>query len=177
MGIIWTLITPAFIASVLSIAINIRADKFRARREYITASFEAVRATIDTAVKAAAEYFPLPAVARTPAIEAKLWLADRELRFALSPLIKNASSGLDAELEQLTAAFDDLIALLTGGSFQSSKAEADLKHLRLIASAGAELRAKLTDVRHAELRQAVEQDILSRFIHYWTEPTIPRGIR
>ncbi|WP_422058571.1 hypothetical protein [Sphingomonas sp.] len=167
---LWTLITPAFIASLVSIAINLRADKVRANRELVTSSFETTRKLIEDAVKSAADYFPLPAPRRTPISEAKVWMSDRSLRFALPSLIGNSSSELSKELTQLESSFDNFIMLLTGGSFGSVNAEADVKHFRLIAAAGAELGAKLLDLRHAELRRAVERDPMSRFLNYWTTP-------
>jgi len=168
-----SLITPALIASLVSLAVNIRADKVRAERDYFTVQFTSARELIDAAVKAAAEYYPLGAAERKPTLEAKLWLADRELRFALPSLMAFAGDDLKEELDALTRAFDDLIAELTGGSFQSASATPDLIQVRRIASAGAELRAKLTDLRHAELRRCVDRDPISRFLSY---ATAQRGI-
>jgi hypothetical protein len=174
-----SLITPALIASIVSIAVNIRSDKIRAERDYSTGQFSGTRELIDAAVRAAAEYYPLGVADRTPILEAKLWLADRELRFALPSLMAFAGEDLKDELDALTRAFDDLIAELTGGSFQSASAAPDLIHVRRIASAGAELRARLTDLRHAELRRSVDRDLVSRLISYATaqKGISPREIR
>lgn len=170
---LWTLITPAFIATVISIAIANRGEKLRAHRDFYTKSFEAARDTVAAAVVAASEYFPLDATKRTPVIEAKVWMAERELRFALSAIIENASLFIRDDVDKLTANFDDFVGYLTGGSFQSRSAQPDLKQLRLIAAAGAELRAQLLQVRHAELRAAIRRDPLSRILLYFSEE---RGI-
>lgn len=163
---VWTLITPAFIATVVSIAINNRSEKLRAQRDFFTKTFEAAREDVKLAIDAAAEYYPLASLSRPPLAEAKIWMADRELRFSLSNIIENAGEDIATLLPGLTNAFDDLIAELTGGSFQSAANLPDMKHLRRIASAGASLRSELLKVRHAELRSAINKDPLSRFILY-----------
>lgn len=172
--IVLAILTPALIASLVTLAINIRMDKLKAHREYITTTFEAAKKVVDDAIKASIEYFPLRSKDRSNILEARVWLYERELRFAVPSLMSGSSEKLSDELGALTIAFDDLISLLTGGSFQSSDSEGDMKQARLIASAGAELKAKLTDLRHAELKSAIDRDILTRFIGYWTEPHLKR---
>ncbi|HVI99425.1 MAG TPA: hypothetical protein VM657_10200 [Sphingomonas sp.] len=163
-------VAPAFISFVITLFINARVDKIKVQRELIGASFEGVRENIDVAVKAAARYYPLDAAGRTPLLEADIWLADRELRFAIPALLDSVSSTTKRKLEDLTEAFDDFVSELTGGSFQAKNAKPDLVHLRRIASAGSDLRARLSEVRHEEIRAALEKSPLSKLINYLNEP-------
>lgn len=164
------LVAPALIASIMTLLINIRLDKVRVRRDYIGTSYEAVRNGINEAVSAAAAYYPLPSAERTASLEAKIWMADRELRFSIPALMDNATTEARPDFDALSETFDDFIAELTGGTFQQTGANSDLKHFRKIASVGAELRAKITQARHEELRRAVDKDPLSRMISYLNEP-------
>lgn len=167
----WTaIITPALIATFISLVVTNRAEKLRAQRDFLTKIFESARDDVKQALDAAAGYFPLPAAERDPSLEARIWMAERELRFSLISVIDSSMAGSVQQADELTLAFDDLIGQLTSGSFQSASATSDLKHLRLIASAGAEVRAKLFALRSAELRNAVKNDPLSRVIFYMTEP-------
>jgi len=156
-----SVVTPAVVASAVSLFFNHRSEKKRAARDYLTKAFDSARDDVRRAVEYAVDYFPLRSDERTPAKEARLLMGDRDVRLSIGALIDfSAESGPSRNL--LQSALDDFISVLTGGSFQSSAADADLDQARLVASAGAALRAAIAKARHLELEDAVKSDVLSR---------------
>jgi hypothetical protein len=175
---LWSIITPAIVASFITLFLNIRSEKSRAARDFVSRAFDAARDDVRRATEAAVEYYPLPASDRTAAIEARLWMGERDVRHSVNAVIEFSTAGSDGQ-KLLQSSFDNFIDALTGGSFQSSEAEPDLEQVRKVASAGGELRASISMARQIELRQAISSDILSRSsavaFAYMTENLGPRS--
>jgi hypothetical protein len=159
--VVESVLTPALIASFISLLFNHRAEKHRAERDFITKTFDAARDDVRRCVGYGIEYFPNAAHDRTPAIEAKLWMGERDVRSSVAGLIEFSKHGSRSQ-QLLQQALDDFIDALTGGSFQSATATADLDQVRKVASTGAILRAAISTARQLELREAISSDILSR---------------
>lgn len=162
-----SIITPAVVASLFALFFNARAEKRREIRTAILKRLDDSRALVATAVEAAATYFAHPSEGRTPQIEAKLWLAEREVRLGLSSLAERTDRTLNHELSKLQSDFDFFVGELTGSNFQQSNAEVDLAHVRRIASLGADLRLSLSRVHLAELQEALSRDPLDRALKFF----------
>lgn len=158
---IWNLITPALVASLISLFYNSRAEKRRATRDYISKVFDAARDDVRRAVEAAVEYFPTPPPDRTPLQEARLWMGERDVRHSLAALIQFSADSSESR-KMLEDALDSFIAVLTGGSFQASSGDSDVAQARAVSATGGKLRASIATARQRELEAAVSADILSR---------------
>lgn len=158
---IWSIITPALIASLVTFYFNIRAEKKRAERDFISKAFDAARDDVRRAVEAAIDYYPYAHDERTPLREAKLWMGERDVRHSISALIEFSHPAGESR-SVLQRALDDFIDSLTGGSFKSAEATPDLDQARKISSAGAKLRSTISAARHLELAAAVKSDVFSR---------------
>lgn len=152
------LLGPALIAAAVSILINLRSEKVKARRDYITGLYDMIVADIEYAVQAASDYFPLSYKERTQAKEAKLLLSDQRLRHSYSVIMNSIPAEFHSQKEQISLLFDDVISTLTGSSFQSKNAKPDTPQLRIIASKCYKLREKLLLLRQRELQLALDRD-------------------
>ena len=159
-------VTPAIVASLFALFFNARAEKRRDVRKALNDAFEEARNLVKQAVETSSEYFSKNYEERTPSMEAKLWLAERELRLSLSALSERSDSQLDAELQKLTLDFDQLVGDLTGSNFQQMDATADLAHVRKIAGVGADLRNSLARVHFAELQTALSADPIDKIMKF-----------
>lgn len=166
LSLVGSIITPAIIASIFALLFNARAEKRRELRTELGAAISESRQLVANAVLASAKYFSQDAAARTAELESSLWLAERELRFTLSSLVERTDRPLATELEHLREHFDYFIGELTGGNFQQIAAVADLKQVRKIAGVGAELRRSLGRLYYAEMREALNADLLDRMFKY-----------
>lgn len=133
----------------------------RARRDHITKLFEITREDVRRGVEAAIDYFATEPAKRTALQEAKVILADREVRSAMPVIL-----GPHPELENPDRAeayrrYQDLIAELTGGNFQEREGFVDSEHIRTLTLAGAGLRSSLARMRDAELRMLAD-DLIQR---------------
>jgi hypothetical protein len=167
MSIIASIVTPAVVAAIISLLVNIRTGKLRDYREYTGSELSATRELIEKSIKAAAEYYSLKSIDRKPIHEAQVWLFERELRFSVPQIISQMPIGLAEQSEIAQDAFDDFISQLTGGSFQSKDAGPDLQYIRRIAVSGSELRARLNQIRQEELKGLIDRDPISRLTYYW----------
>lgn len=156
-----SIVTPAVVATAITFFLNFRIEKKKAERDYITKLFENARDDVRKAVEAGVEYFPLAAAKREPIKEAKIWMGERDVRHSSTVLIQFCGETGTVK-DDLIDALDDFIDSLTGGTFQNSKAVADLEQARKIAAAGAKLRTTLATARQVELRRAIDSDPLSR---------------
>lgn len=158
---IWNIVTPALVASLVTLFYNSRSEKRRAARDYISKVFEGARDDVRRAVEAAVEYFPLPPPERTELLEAKVWMGERDVRHSISALLmfSNQESTSGKLLED---SLDNFISALTGGSFQATTGNADVVQARSVAAAGGKLRAAISTARQHELEAAVSADLLSR---------------
>jgi hypothetical protein len=165
---ITSIVTPAVVASAVSLYLGSRSEKQRAVRDFITKAFDAARDDVRRASEAAAEYFPLSAEERKPAQAAKIWMGERDVRHSVEALIAftDATSPRRAVLENR---LDDFIDALTGGSFESTAATADVEQVRRVATTSAALRAALSTARQQELSAAIDKDVLARFVKYMKE--------
>jgi len=156
-----SIITPAIVASIVTFYFNLRAEKRRAERDFVTKTFDGAREDVRRAIEAAAEYLSLPSGERNPSVEAKIIIAERDVRHSVETLIafSNPQSGGCKPLE---AALDDFIDALTGGTFGSASCAADLPQVRKVASTGARLRSAISTARQLELKEAVDADVLAR---------------
>jgi hypothetical protein len=159
-----SLITPAFVATIISLLLNARTLKRKDIRDAYSKRIEEARYLIGNAVNAASEYFSLDFDERLPKIEAKLWMAEREVRLGLFSLTEIDEAGLDDELAKLRRDFDFFITELTSGNFQRRGALADLAHIRKIAGLGAELRQSISRANENELRKRLDDDLLSKIM-------------
>jgi len=149
------------IASVTTFVYNFFADKRRAGRDYITKSFDAAREDVRRSVESSVDYFALDVKGRKPSIEAKVLMGERDVRLSVSLLIDFCTVGSESR-KALQAALDSFVDAVTGGSFQSSKAKADLEQVKKVAGAGAELRAAIVWARKVELHEAIYGDWFSK---------------
>jgi hypothetical protein len=177
---IWNIITPALVASLITLFYNSRAEKRRAVRDYISKTFDAARDDVRRAVEAAVEYFPVRPEERTPLQEAKLWRGERDVRHSIAALIEFSASNSETR-KLLENALDDFISVLTGGSFQAGAGDADVAQARAVSAAGGKLRASIAMARQRELEAAVSSDIVSRNWQrastYMSEPMgVPRKL-
>jgi hypothetical protein len=137
---VWNIITPALVASLITLYYNSRAEKRRAARDYISKVFDGARDDVRRAVEAAVEYFPVQPANRTTLQEAKLWMGERDVRHSVAALIE-FSAGSAETRKLLEDALDDFISALTGGSFQATSGEADVAQARAVSAIGGKLRA------------------------------------
>ena len=149
-------------AGFVTLAINNLNEKRRARRDFVTKAFEGPRDDIKRAVDASLVYYPHSACDRTKAMEAQLLAAEREVRHSLTAVLALQEKCDSAVYHDAQTAFDDFIAVLTSGSFQTKDAEEDLMTVILIADAGAKLRSALIGLRSETLSSAVANDWLSQ---------------
>ena len=156
-----TIVTPAVVATAVTFFLNIRIDKRKARRDYITKLFENARDDVRKAIEAGVEYFPLKASDRDPVKEARIWMGERDVRHSSSFLIDFCNARHPGQ-KYLVDSLDDFIDSLTGGSFQSLNASPDLEQARKIAASGAKLRTAIAHARHLELNEDIDGDPLSR---------------
>lgn len=162
-----SIITPALIASIFALFFNARAEKRREFRKAALDQLEESRELVLSGVKAAAAYFSKPSDERTPALEAEVWLIERELRMNLSTLADRSGTGVAGEVEKMQNDFDLFVGELTGANFQQRDAEVDLAHIRRIAGLGADLRVSLANASHSDLRQALEKDPLDKVMRFF----------
>lgn len=160
---VWNIITPALVASLVTLFYNNRAEKRRATRDYISKVFDGARDDVRRAVEAAVEYYPVTPGKRTALQEAKVWMGERDVRHAISALLE-FSEPRSSSQKVLEDALDHFISTLTGGSFQVTSGGSDVAQARAVAAAGGKLRASISTARQRELEDAVSADILSR---YW----------
>lgn len=163
---------PALIATAITLLFNFWSEKRKAERDYVTKLFEGARDDSRKAVEAAMEYFPRDGADRSALLEAKVWMAERDIRHSLSSL--SALCNSPETRESIERILDDFIDALTGGSFQNKKAKADVAQARKIASVGAELRVTLAKARQTDLQAEIARDPLSQLFTF--VPTIPRRI-
>jgi hypothetical protein len=162
---IWNVVTPALIASLITLFYNSRAEKRKAVRDYVSKIFDSAREDVQRAVEAAVEYFPVSPRDRTALQEAKLWMGERDVRHSLSALISFSAEGGNSR-SLLEEALDDFIDALTGGSFQAREGGPDVPQARAVAAKGGKLRAAIARARQRELESAITADLLSR---NWTK--------
>jgi hypothetical protein len=153
------LVGPGVVAAVVSLYFGARAEKQRARRDFLTKSFAEARDTILKATEYAIDYFSTEGV-RSPKQEAYVSLYEREVRKAVLFVQDNASAGCRAAIDNVTIELVSFLALLTGGDFQSAKGKADLQHIRELGFASAALRSAMNDLRDAELRHDMDRTLL-----------------
>lgn len=106
------------------------------------------------------DYFATMPGDRTPLQEAKVILAERELRSAMPIILESHPELADASRAIARNRFEDLAAELTGGNFQANDGEIDRDHIRRLTYAGAGLRSALARMRDAELKILIEADPL-----------------
>jgi hypothetical protein len=155
---IWTIITPAFIASVVTVFWNNYAEKKKSHRDFITKSFDNARDDVRKASEASIEYFSDTAAKTRPKLEAKVLLIERDVRSSVSELLDSSGLEVDPAYKKAQDRFDTFVADLTGGSFQASKGVVDNVQIRRVAASAAALRAALLDLRKAELAKALRDD-------------------
>jgi hypothetical protein len=158
---IWNVITPALVAALITLFYNTRAEKKRAERDFISKSFDTARDDVRRAVEAGVAYFPEKADERTGALEATLWMGERDVRNSVSALIEFSAADCPSR-DLLQSRLDDFVDALTGGSFQSVDASADLDQARKVAATGARLRASISTARQTQLRIAITADPFSK---------------
>lgn len=161
-----SIVTPAIISSIVTLLINIRQSKRKDFRDAVSKRIDESRELVYEAVDAAAMYYCNDAKNRTTQSEAKLWMAEREIRLILSSLIANFDQELDATLNELRDDFDIFISELTGGNFQQKNAKADLPHIRRIAGLGAELRLSILKANDAELQKRLDSDWITKIMKF-----------
>lgn len=161
---LWSIITPALIASVISLYLGQRSEKRRAERDFITKLYDSARDDVRKAVEAGVDYFPRPLAERTLTLEAKVWMSERDVRHSVSSLLTLSEQAGEVEISAVEDALADLIDALTGGSFQSATAAEDIKQARKVATSGARLRVALSTLRQNELRAAIDADVVSRHL-------------
>lgn len=152
------LFAPALVSLAVSLWVNRRSEAWRARRDHITKLFEVTREDIRRSVEVAIDYFSTLPTDRSPLQEAKVLLAERELRSAM-PIILDAHHELiNSDRFTAKSRFEDLMAELTGGNFQEKSGSINLDHIRRLSYAGAGLRASLARMRDAELKILLNKD-------------------
>lgn len=159
-GIITTLFTPALVSLAVSLWVNRRAEAHRARRDHITKLFEVTREDVRRSVESAIDYFATRPESRTPLQEAKVLLAEREIRSALSVILGPHPELQNDGSSAAQAGRTEFLAELTGGNFQVLEGEVDKEHIRRLTHAGAGLRSALARMRDAELRMLLDKDPL-----------------
>lgn len=132
----------------------------RARRDHITKLFEVTREDIRRAAEIAIDYFGTEPANRTALQEAKVVLADREIRSAMPVLLGPHPELENADRTEANLRFQDLIAELTGGNFQAGEGGVDPEHIRKLTYASAALRSSLARMRDAELRMLAGDDFI-----------------
>jgi len=142
----------------------------RARRDHITKLFEITREDIRRGTEVGVDYFATRPSERTPLQEAKVTLADREIRSAIPIVIGPHPELNNRSRDEAERRFEDLIAELTGGNFQASDGEVDREQIRRLTHAGAGLRSALARMRDAELRMLASDDmaqnVWKRFLNW-----------
>lgn len=170
------LIGPGVVAALVSLYFNARADKQRARRDFLTKSFADARDTILKATEYAIDYFSTPG-SRLPKQEAYVSLYEREVRKAVVFVQDNATEECRPAIDQVTIELVNFLALLTGGDFQSAEGTADLQHIRELGFASAALRSALNDLRNAELRHDTDRTFLAFLFDHPSKIISYRGYR
>lgn len=160
--IVGSFITPAIVASLITLLVNLRIAKQKEFREAISKRLDEARGLVAASVDAAAAYYCLDAIDRTAQSEAKLWMAEREVRLGLASLTTTSHPELEVQFTKLQHDFDFFVSELTGGNFQQKSAVADLTHIRRIAGLGAELRQSILSLNEAEIRRRLEKDWITR---------------
>ena len=164
-GFLTGILTPAFIAGIVSLLVTNKNEKIRANRDFVTKAFDPARDDISAAVDAAVKYFPCAAADRTKIDEVQLLAAERGVRRSVTSILllheKSGASYIAAELS-----FDTFISELTGGNFQSSGATPDIAAAIRIADAGANLKAALLALRSEVLQSAISDDPLTASIRF-----------
>lgn len=156
------LFAPALVSLVISLWVNRVLEARRARRDHITKLFEVTREDIRRAVEAAVDYFATPPANRNPLQEAKVVLAERELRSAMPILLGPHPELTNDSRVDAGKRFEDLVAELTGGNFQEAQGSVDRQHIRRLTAAGAGLRSALAKMRDSELRILAGSDFVQR---------------
>lgn len=157
-GLLTLVFTPAFISLAVSLWVNRRSEARRARRDHITKLFEVTRDDVRRSVEAAIDYFATNPEKRTALQEARVVLAERELRSAMPVILGPHPELANEGRETAHKRFEDLLAELTGGNFQVAEGEIDREHIRRLTYAGAGLRSAMAKMRDAELRILLEAD-------------------
>jgi hypothetical protein len=159
-GLIAFLFAPALISLAVSLWANRRSEARRARRDHITKLFEVTREDIRRSVEVAMDYFATLPTDRTALQEAKVILADRELRSAMPVILGPHPELADKNRDDAEKRFVELLAELTGGNFQGVDGEVDRQHIIRLTYAAAGLRSALSRMRDAELKMLIEADPL-----------------
>jgi hypothetical protein len=172
------LITPAFVASVVSIFFNIRAEKLKSHREYVTSFFQDARTAVSNAVAAAADYFTAAGTQRTAGSQTHLFICEREVRCTVA-MVCEAGPKLDPPMDiaRVQELADSFIDALTGDTFGKADCEASPAHAQHIATVGAELRDELVRVRQRQLEAWVGADGFQRLLVFIKKPMGPLHYR
>lgn len=157
------LVTPALVSLLVSLWAGKFLEARRARRDYITKLFEVTREDVRRAVEAAVDYFAIDPSDRTFLQEAKVILADKEIRSAMPVILGPHPELHNANRVAALQAYQNLIAELTGGNFQEQLGTVDVEHIRRLTLAGASLRSALSRMRDTELMLLSQSTILRRW--------------
>jgi hypothetical protein len=172
------LVTPAFVASVVSILWNIRAQKLAEHREYVTSFFQDARTAISNAVASAADYFTVVGAQRTAGSQTHLFICEREVRRTLA-MVCETGPKLDPpmDIDRLQELADTLVDALTGDTFGLPECDASPGHAQSIATVGADLRDELVRVQQRQLEARVSADLFQRFLQFVRKPMGPLHYR
>lgn len=157
------ILTPAIVSLLVSTWVGRVMEARRARRDHITKLFEQSREDVRRAIEAAVDYFATRPSSRTPLQEAKVVASDRELRAGITMMLSRAKSDESAsEWADASQSFENFVAELTSGNFQSQQGEVDRAHLLKVVHAGASLRSSLARLRDRQLADAADRDPILR---------------
>src|SRR4051812_9747757 len=139
-SVLGSLVTPAFVASVITVFFNIRGEKLKAHREYVSSFFQDARNAVSDAVSTAADYFTIAGAERTAGSQTRLFIAEREVRCMLATVCE-AAPKLEPpiEVDRIQGLADSFIDLLTGDNFGQAECPASPGHAQQIATVGANL--------------------------------------
>lgn len=173
-SLLTSLITPALVASIFTIFFNVRAEKLKAHREYVTSFFQDARTAVSNAVSAAADYFTIAGTERTAGSQMHLFICEREVRCTIG-MVCESGPKLEPPMDvvRVQDLADTFIDALTGDTFGSNDCAASPEHAQRIASVGADLRDELARVRQRQLEQWVGADGFQRILIFLKKPMGP----
>jgi len=156
-GVFQFVITPVLISGLITFLYGQRSDGLKASRDFTTKAAESAREDIKKAAELAVEYFATDLSERSLIQEAKILVAERDVKSSLSRMILSGNKkDLAVTIKELKKQRVALLAVLTGGSFQQRvggvlDTEREAAHIRAIAVEAANIRSTIATLRDQEL--------------------------
>lgn len=132
----------------MALIANRYLEGIKARREYATKLYDAVREDVRLSVIAAAEYWSGPTDARKAQLESTMRMLHSEIVQGARLLDEYSSTDDASRLDMMVR---DFTKALTGSSFEQAKVTPDKPHVIVVTAKGSRLRRELAIVRRRQL--------------------------